>query len=113
MSRSKFALGSAAGLLLVLGTLGACDQSYPSSDRSAHQDADRARTTTAKVAKNAERAARDVSASVTAVAKGVEQGVREGVRQGQSDARSRQAYNDRSQSTTTTTTTRRDRSPGD
>ena len=96
MSKPGFTFGPAAGLLLVLGTLGACDQTHLSDNAgSARQNAHQAHSTTARVAKHAERAARDVTASVTAVAKGVERGVQEGVRQGQRDARSQQAYNDR------------------
>jgi hypothetical protein len=97
MSKPAFMLGLAAGLLLVLGTLGACDQTYQADNvGSARQNAHEAHSTTARVAKHAERAARDVTASVTAVAKGVEKGVREGVRQGQRDYHAQQANNDRS-----------------
>jgi cytochrome c-type biogenesis protein CcmH/NrfF len=103
MSRPVFMRGSAACLLLLLGTLGACEQTNHQADYAAgaSQNAQEAHsTTTARVARHAERAARDVSRSVTAVAKGLEKGVREGVRQGQRDYHAQQAYNDRSQGST-------------
>ena len=113
MSKPIVAIGSALGLLLGLGALGGCDQTYQSDNSaSAQQHSQQARATTAKVANNAERAARDVTASVTAVAKGVEKGVKEGVRQGQRDDHSQQAYNDRSQSSTPPPAGR-ERAPGD
>ena len=114
MSKPLFTLGSAAGLLLVLGALGGCEQTYQSDNSaSAQRHAQEAHSTTAKVAKNAERAARNVTASVTAVAKGVEKGVKEGVRQGQHDFHSQQAYNDQTQNPTTTRPPRTERSPND
>ena len=114
MCRPLFTIGSAAGLLLVLGALGGCEQSYQADNSgSVQRHAQEAHSTTAKVARHAERAARDVTASVTAVAKGVEKGVKEGVRQGQHDFRSQQAYNDRSQSSTTPRSTPTERSPND
>lgn len=110
MSKPIVAIGSVLGLLLGVGALGGCDRTYQSDNSaSAQQHSEQARATTAKVAKHAERAAREVTASVTAVAKGVEKGVKEGVQQGQRDAHSRQAYNDQN----STTTTRTDRSPND
>jgi hypothetical protein len=113
MSKPVFMRGSAAGLLLVLGTLAACDQTPHQADNaaSADQNAHQAHSTTARVAQHAERAARDVTRSVTAVAKGVEKGVREGVRQGQRDYHSQQAYNGRSQSPPPPPRT--ERAPGD
>jgi flagellar biosynthesis/type III secretory pathway protein FliH len=104
MSKPVFTIGSAAALLLVFGALGGCDKTYQADNsQSVHQDAQAAHSTTAKVANNAERAARDLSRSVTAVAKGVEKGVKEGVQQGQRDAHNRQAYNERSQDSTNRT----------
>jgi hypothetical protein len=114
MSKPKVSLGSAAGLLLVLGTLGACNQTYQSDSAGGpRQNAHEAHSTTARVAKHAERAARDVTASVTAVAKSVEKGVREGVRQGQRDYHSQQAANDRSPTYNDRSPTYNDRSSPD
>ena len=111
MSKPFFTIGSAAGLLLVFGALGGCGKTYQADNsRTVHDNAQAAHSTTAKVANNAERAARDLTRSVTAVAKGVEKGVKEGVQQGQRDAHNRQAYNDRARNETTTST-RTDRSP--
>jgi len=116
MSKLKFVIGSAAGLLLVLGTLGACDQTYQSDNSGgARRTGGEGHAATARVARHAERAARDVSRSVTAVAKSVEKGVREGVRQGQRDYHSQQAANEPSQDQEARTSgaDRRERSPSD
>jgi flagellar biosynthesis/type III secretory pathway protein FliH len=114
MSKPLVALGSAAALLLVPAALSGCNQTYQSDNSgSAQRHAQEAHSTTAKVARNAERAARNVTASVTAVAKGVEKGVREGVQQGQHDFHSQQAYNNQRQNPTTTRPPPTGRSPND